>query len=157
MPNGWRLPKARDSPRWHDDVFAGCQPAHGDHTCGSSNASLCSTDLKLTAATKGLKCGRRPRRPLASITARIWPRKQILEKLVPRIAERFAAKIGAETGGKVGWTFDSARQLGHRRRAELFVCEGLGPRVQRHLRRKHLEAKASAPPPAYAAVEAAFN
>src|SRR2546430_6387508 len=27
--------------------------------CGSSNASLCSTVLKLTAATKGLKCGRR--------------------------------------------------------------------------------------------------
>jgi len=57
--------------------------------------SLCSTDLKLTAATKGLNVegGRaasyRLRQGLAE--------KQILEKLVPRIAERFAAKIGAET------------------------------------------------------------
>jgi hypothetical protein len=34
---------------------------------------------------------------------------------------------------------------------------GWGRRVQRHLRAKHLESKASAPPPAYAAVEAALN
>jgi len=39
-------------------------------------------------------------RPQASITARIWPKKQILEKLVPRIAERFAAKDWRRDGGK---------------------------------------------------------
>jgi len=55
--------------------------------------------LKLTAATKGLKCG--SGRAASGIDyGKDLAEKQILEKLAPRIAERFAAKIGAETAEK---------------------------------------------------------
>src|SRR5712692_7359980 len=84
--------------------------------------------------------------------------KQILEKLAPRIAERFAAKIGAETAEKwVGRLIPLAGSAIGGALNFSFV-RGWGRRVQRHLRAKHLEAKASAPPhsPACTAVGAAF-
>src|SRR5436853_846754 len=82
--------------------------------------------------------------------------KQILEKLVPRIAERFAAKIGAEAVEKwVGRLIPLASSAIGGALNFSFV-RGWGRRVQRQLRRKHLEAKASVPPPGYVAVEAAF-
>jgi uncharacterized protein (DUF697 family) len=81
--------------------------------------------------------------------------KQILNKLAPRIAERFAAKIGAEAAEKwVGRLIPVASSVIGGALNFSFV-RGWGRRVQRHLRAKHLEAKAS-PPPAYTAAEAAL-
>jgi uncharacterized protein (DUF697 family) len=80
--------------------------------------------------------------------------KQVLEKLAPRIAERFAAKIGAETAEKwVGRLIPLASSAIGGALNFSFV-RGWGRRVQRHLRAKHLEAQASTPPPPYAEVEA---
>lgn len=83
--------------------------------------------------------------------------KQILEKLAPRIAERFAAKIGTEAAEKwVGRLIPLAGSAIGGALNYSFV-RGWGRRAQRHLRAKHLEAKASTPPPpAYTALEAAF-
>ncbi len=82
--------------------------------------------------------------------------KQILEKLGPRIAQRFAAKIGAETAEKwVGRLVPFASSAIGGALNYSFV-RGWGRRVHRHLRTKHLEAKASAPSPAHSAVEASF-
>jgi uncharacterized protein (DUF697 family) len=83
--------------------------------------------------------------------------KQILEKLVPRIAERFAVKIGAEAAEKwVGRLIPLAGSAIGGALNYSFV-RGWGRRAQRHLRAKHLEAKASTPPPpAYTAPEAAL-
>jgi len=81
--------------------------------------------------------------------------KQILNKLAPRIAERFAAKIGAEAAEKwVGRLIPVASSVIGGALNFSFV-RGWGRRVQRHLRAKHLEAKASSPP-AYTAVETAL-
>jgi uncharacterized protein (DUF697 family) len=78
--------------------------------------------------------------------------KQILERLAPRIAERFAAKIGAETAEKwVGRLIPVAGSAIGGALNFSFV-RGWGRRVQRHLRAKHLEAKASTPCPAYDSV-----
>ena len=85
--------------------------------------------------------------------------KQILEKLAPRIAERFAAKIGAEAAEKwVGRLIPVAGSVIGGALNFSFV-RGWGRRVQRHLRAKHLEAKASASPPspAYDVVETAAH
>ena len=82
--------------------------------------------------------------------------KQILEKLAPRIAERFAAKIGAETAEKWAGRLIPLASSAIGGALNFSFVRGWGRRVQRQLRRKHLEAKASAPPPGYAAVEAAF-
>jgi uncharacterized protein (DUF697 family) len=79
--------------------------------------------------------------------------KQILEKLGPRIAERFAAKIGAETAEKwVGRLIPLASSAIGGALNFSFV-RGWGRRVQRHLRAKHLKANVSAqsPSPAYSA------
>ena len=83
--------------------------------------------------------------------------KQILVKLVPRIAERFAAKIGAETAEKWAGRLIPLASSAIGGALNFSFVRGWGRRVQRHLRTKHLEAKASAPPPGYAAVEAALN
>ncbi len=83
--------------------------------------------------------------------------KQILEKLAPRIAERFAAKIGAdETAEKwVGRLIPLAGSAIGGALNFSFV-RGWGRRVHRHLRAKHLEAKTFTPPPPYSEVEAAL-
>jgi uncharacterized protein (DUF697 family) len=81
--------------------------------------------------------------------------KQILEKLVPRIAERFAAKIGAETAEKWAGRLIPLASSAIGGALNFSFVRGWGRRVQRHLRAKHLEAKASMPPPAYTTVEAA--
>jgi uncharacterized protein (DUF697 family) len=85
--------------------------------------------------------------------------KQLLEKLAPRIAERFAAKIGVESAEKwVGRLIPLAGSAIGGALNFSFV-RGWGRRAQRHLRARHLAAKASAPPlsPAYRAVEVAFT
>jgi hypothetical protein len=83
--------------------------------------------------------------------------KQILEKLAPRIAERFAAKIGAEAAEKwVGRLIPVASSVIGGALNFSFV-RGWGRRVQRHLRARHLQMKASAPPPAYDVVETAIR
>jgi len=84
--------------------------------------------------------------------------KQILEKLAPRIAERFAAKIGAEAAEKwVGRLIPLAGSAIGGALNFSFV-RGWGRRVQRHLRARHLETKSSVPPSPrpYGAVEAAL-
>jgi uncharacterized protein (DUF697 family) len=71
--------------------------------------------------------------------------KQVLEKLAPRIAERFAAKMGAEAAEKwVGRLIPLASSAIGGALNFSFV-RGWGRRVQRHLRAKHLEAKLAAP------------
>ena len=83
--------------------------------------------------------------------------KQILEKVIPRIAERLAARIGAETAEKWAGRLIPLASSAIGGALNFSFVRGWGRRVQRHLRTKHLEAKASAPPPGYAAVEAALN
>jgi uncharacterized protein (DUF697 family) len=69
--------------------------------------------------------------------------KQLLERLAPRIVERFAAKIGAEAAEKwVGRLIPLAGSAIGGALNFSFV-RGWGRRVQRHLRAKHLEARAS--------------
>jgi uncharacterized protein (DUF697 family) len=69
--------------------------------------------------------------------------KQLVERLAPRIVERFAAKIGAETAEKwVGRLIPLAGSAIGGALNFSFV-RGWGRRVQRHLRTKHLEARAS--------------
>jgi uncharacterized protein (DUF697 family) len=80
--------------------------------------------------------------------------KQILEKLVPRIAERFAAKIGAETAEKWAGRLIPVASSAIGGALNFSFVRGWGRRVQRHLRATHLETKASAPSPAYGGVRA---
>lgn len=82
--------------------------------------------------------------------------KQILEKLAPRIAERFAAKIGAETAEKWAGRLIPLASSAIGGALNFSFVRGWGRRVQRHLRTKHLETRRSAPPPphSYTAVEA---
>jgi uncharacterized protein (DUF697 family) len=76
--------------------------------------------------------------------------KQILERLAPRIVERFAARIGAEAAEKwVGRLIPLAGSAISGALNFSFV-RGWGRRVQRHLRAKHLEARAVAPSAPYA-------
>jgi uncharacterized protein (DUF697 family) len=85
--------------------------------------------------------------------------KQIFEKLAPRIAERFAAKIGAEAAEKwVGRLIPVASSVIGGALNFSFV-RGWGRRVQRHLRARYLEAKASSPPTSskYDVVETAVS
>lgn len=84
--------------------------------------------------------------------------KQVLEKLAPRIAERFAAKLGAEAAEKwVGRLIPLASSAIGGALNFSFV-RGWGRRVQRHLRAKHLEAKTISPqqPPKYTHSESAL-
>ena len=70
--------------------------------------------------------------------------KQVCEKIAPRVAQRLAAKLGTETAEK--WVGRLVPLAGSAIGGALnfsFV-RGWGRRVQRHLRAKHLEAKASA-------------
>src|SRR6266481_1055412 len=85
--------------------------------------------------------------------------KQILEKLVPRIAERFAAKIGAEAAEKWAGRLIPLASSAIGGALNFSFVRGWGRRVQRHLRAQHLETKAPAPPPssAYGSVEATIH
>ena len=73
--------------------------------------------------------------------------KQVCEKIAPRVARALAAKLGTETAEK--WVGRLVPLAGSAIGGALnfsFV-RGWGRRAQRHLRAKHLEAKASAAPP----------
>ena len=83
--------------------------------------------------------------------------KQILDKLAPRIAERFAAKLGAEAAEKWAGRLIPLASSAIGGALNFSFVRGWGRRVQRHLRRKHLEAKISSPPPGYREAEAVFN
>jgi hypothetical protein len=72
--------------------------------------------------------------------------KQIFEKLAPRIAERFAAKIGAETAEKWAGRLIPLASSAIGGALNFSFVRSWGRRVQRHLRAKHLGAKPSAPP-----------
>jgi uncharacterized protein (DUF697 family) len=84
--------------------------------------------------------------------------KQILEKLAPRIAQRFAAKIGAETAEKWAGRLIPLASSAIGGALNFSFVRGWGRRVQRHLRAKHLASKSSVPPasPAYGTAEAAL-
>jgi uncharacterized protein (DUF697 family) len=84
--------------------------------------------------------------------------KQLLEKLVPRIAERFAAKIGAETAEKWAGRLIPLASSAIGGALNFSFVRGWGRRVQRHLRAKHLETKPASPasPNPYTAEEAAL-
>src|SRR3989441_4494071 len=73
--------------------------------------------------------------------------KQLLEKLAPRIAERFAARIGAETAEKWAGRLIPLASSAIGGALNFSFVRGWGRRVQRHLHAKHLEAKAPMPPP----------
>src|SRR5258707_11518616 len=83
--------------------------------------------------------------------------KQILEKLAPRIAERFAAKIGAEAAEKWAGRLIPLASSAIGGALNFSFCRGWHRRVQRHLREKHLVVKASTPHPADGAVAGAIN
>src|SRR5712671_5470382 len=83
--------------------------------------------------------------------------KQILEKLVPRIAERFAAKIGAETAEKWAGRLIPLASSAIGGALNFSFVRSWGRRVQRHLRAKHQGTSSSVSPrppaqPAAAAV-----
>ena len=83
--------------------------------------------------------------------------KQLFEKLAPRVAERFAARVGAEAAEKwVGRLIPLASSAIGGALNFAFV-RSWGRRVQRHLRARHLETKFSQAAQAapQAAVEAA--
>jgi uncharacterized protein (DUF697 family) len=84
--------------------------------------------------------------------------KQILEKLVPRIAERFAAKIGAEAAEKWAGRLIPLASSAIGGALNFSFVRGWGRRVHRHLRAKHLAGKTAArtSPQAYTPVGKAF-
>ncbi len=67
--------------------------------------------------------------------------KQILEKVVPRIMERFAAKMGAELTEKWAGRLIPLASSAIGGALNFSFVRGWGRRVQRHLRAKHLAAK----------------
>src|SRR6266566_2847661 len=71
--------------------------------------------------------------------------KQILEKLVPRIAERFAAKIGAETAEKWAGRLIPLASSAIGGALNFSFVRGWGRRVHRRLRAKHLATKRATP------------
>jgi len=85
--------------------------------------------------------------------------KQILEKLAPRVVERFAAKVGAEAAEKWAGRLIPLASSAIGGALNFSFVRGWGRRVQRHLRTRHLEAKASTPrpSPAYTSSEAVVH
>src|SRR5260370_3160417 len=73
--------------------------------------------------------------------------KQILEKLAPRVVERFAAKVGAEAAEKWAGRLIPLASSAIGGALNFSFVRGWGRRVQRHLRTRHLEAKAATPRP----------
>jgi hypothetical protein len=84
--------------------------------------------------------------------------KQILEKLVPRIVERFAAKIGAEAAEKWAGRLIPLAGSAISGALNFSFVRSWGRRVQRHLRAKHpgIGRSMPSPPPAPAAATAVF-
>ncbi len=82
--------------------------------------------------------------------------KQILEKLGPHIAKRFAAKIGAEAAEKWAGRLIPLASSAIGGALNFSFVRTWGRRVHRHLRAKHLEAQASVPPPPHTAAKAAL-
>ncbi len=84
--------------------------------------------------------------------------KQILEKLGPRIAERFAAKIGAEAAEKWAGRLIPLASSAIGGALNFSFVRGWGRRVHRNLRAKHLAGKAAArtSPQAYPPMAGAF-
>jgi uncharacterized protein (DUF697 family) len=80
--------------------------------------------------------------------------KQILEKLVPRIVGRFAAKIGAEAAEKWAGRLIPLASSAIGGALNFSFVRGWGRRVQRNLRAKHLETSPCVPPPAQTAISA---
>lgn len=85
--------------------------------------------------------------------------RQILEKLVPRIAKRLAAKLGAEAAEKWAGRMIPLASSAIGGALNFSFVRGWGRRVQRHLRTRHLKAKrsSSASAPAYTAAGTAVN
>jgi uncharacterized protein (DUF697 family) len=83
--------------------------------------------------------------------------KQILEKLAPRIVERFAAKMGAEMAEKWVGRLIPLASLAIGGALNFSFVRAWGRRVQRHLRARHLEGKAATVPAPYAEVEPALT
>src|SRR5260370_23006811 len=73
--------------------------------------------------------------------------KQLLEKLAPRSAERFAAKIGAETAEKWAGRLIPLASSGIGGWLDFLFLRGWGRRVPRHLRAEQLGTAPPAPPP----------
>jgi len=71
--------------------------------------------------------------------------KQILEKLVPRIVERFAAKIGAEAAEKWAGRLIPLASSAIGGALNFSFVRSWGRRVQRHLRAKHQGTSSSLP------------
>ncbi len=82
--------------------------------------------------------------------------KKILEKLGPRIAKRFAAKIGAEAAEKWAGRLIPLASSAIGGALNFSFVRGWGRRVHRHLRAKRLEAQASMAPSANSSVKAPF-
>ncbi len=85
--------------------------------------------------------------------------KQFLERIAPRIAERFAAKVGAEAAEKWAGRLIPLAGSAIGGALNFSFVHSWGRRVQRRLRARHLEVKASAaiPSAAYTAAEAAVR
>src|SRR5438477_7863951 len=71
--------------------------------------------------------------------------KQILEKIIPRIAERFAAKIGAEAAEKWAGRLIPLASSAIGGALNFSFVRVWGRRVHRHLRAKHLRLKGATP------------
>lgn len=85
--------------------------------------------------------------------------KQILEKLVPRIVERFAAKIGAEAAEKWAGRLIPLASSAIGGALNFSFVRTWGRRVQRHLHTRHpgTGASVSARPPAHSAAATGLN
>src|SRR5713226_3422014 len=85
--------------------------------------------------------------------------KQFLERIAPRIAERFAAKVGAEAAEKWAGRLIPLAGSAIGGALNFSFVHSWGRRVQGRLRARHLEVKASAaiPSAAYTAAEAAVR
>jgi len=83
--------------------------------------------------------------------------KQIFERIAPRIAERFAAKLGAEAAEKWAGRLIPLASSAIGGALNFSFVRGWGRRVQRHLRVKHLQAKISSPPREHREAAAAFT
>jgi uncharacterized protein (DUF697 family) len=73
--------------------------------------------------------------------------KQMLEKLAPKIAQRLAAKVGAESAEKWAGRLVPLASSAIGGALNFAFVRGWGRRVQRHLRAAYLSARPDAPPP----------